>query len=54
MEGVAIEQFAFEGGKEALAERIVITVTYRAHRGADPGISTALAERQGCVLTTLV
>ena len=31
MEGVAIEQFTFQGGKEALTERVVVAVANRAH-----------------------
>jgi hypothetical protein len=31
MEGVAIEQFTFQGGEETLTERIVVTVANRAH-----------------------
>ena len=30
-EGLAINQFTFEGGEEALAQRVVIAVTSRAH-----------------------
>jgi hypothetical protein len=54
VEGAAIEQFAFQSGKEALAEGIVETIADRAHRWTDTGVSTALAERQGSVLAALV
>jgi len=54
MEGVAIEQFTFQGGEEALTECIVIAIAHRAHRRTDPGISTALTKGDGGVLTTPV
>ena len=54
MEGVTIEQFAFQGGKEALTECIVVAIANRAHGRADPDISTALTECHGCVLAALI
>src|SRR5262245_48477899 len=34
-QGDAIEQLTFQRGKEALAQRVVIAIADRAHRGAD-------------------
>ena len=53
MEGAAIEQFTFQGGKEALTESVVIAVTHRAHRRTDTSLSTTLTKGYGGVLTTL-
>jgi len=54
VENVAVKQFTFQGGKEALAEGIVIAIADRAHRWADPGFPTALAKSQGSVLTAVI
>jgi hypothetical protein len=54
VEGTAIEQFAFQGSEEALAEGIIETIADRAHRRADSGCATALAKRQGRVLAALI
>lgn len=54
VEGRAIKQFTFQGDEETLAEGIIETIVDRAHRRKDPGSSTALAKRQGSVLTALV
>lgn len=54
VEGCAIEQFTFQGGKETLAEGIIETIADRAHRRTDAGVSTALAKRQGSVLAALI
>ena len=51
---MAVEHLAFESGKEALAESIVVAIADRAHRWADPSFSTALTEGQRGVLTALV
>ena len=48
---MAVEHLAFESGKEALAESIVVAIADRAHRWADPSFSTALTEGQRGVLT---
>src|SRR4051794_10721422 len=46
----ALEQFAFEGGKEALAQGVIVGVPDRAHRGPDAGFLAALAESQRGIL----
>src|SRR5712691_1487246 len=53
-EAAAVEQFAFERGKEALAHRVIEALTDRAHRGSHAGLAAALAEGDRSVLTTLV
>src|SRR3954453_12911444 len=50
----SLEQFAFEGGKEALAQGVIVSVPDRAHRGPYAGFLTALAESQRGILTALV
>ncbi len=54
LEGMAVEQFAFERGEEALAESIVIAISDRAPRWANPGFPTAPAKGKGSVLTPLI
>ena len=54
VEGRAIEQFAFQGGEETLAEGIIETISDKAHGRVDAGISTALAKSQGSVLAALI
>jgi hypothetical protein len=54
VEDSAIKQFALQGSEEALAEGVVETISDRAHRRTDAGISTALAKRQGSVLAALI
>jgi hypothetical protein len=39
-----IEEFTFEGGKETLAQSVVITVAHRPHRGEDARFATAVSE----------
>ena len=53
-EPAAIQQLAFERGKEALAHGVVIDVADRAHRGPHAGFLAALTERQGRVLASLI
>lgn len=50
----AIEQFAFQGGEEALTEGIIETIADRAHRRADTSVPTSLAKGQGGVLAALI
>src|SRR3954447_14290851 len=47
---VPLEQFAFEGGKKALAQGVIVSVPDRAHREPDAGLLAALAERQRGIL----
>ena len=54
MEGIAIQQFTFQGGEETLTKCIVVAVANRAHRRTNPGISATLTECNGGVLTPLV
>ena len=49
-EAVAVQQFAFQGGEEALGHGVVIAVTDRAHRGGDASLTAAPTERQRGVL----
>src|SRR5947209_19641217 len=53
-EAFAIEQLALEGREEALAHGVVVGVTHTAHRGPDTGLTTATAEGERGVLTSLV
>src|SRR5207244_1333935 len=53
-QGDAIEQLAFQRGKETLAQRVVIAVADRAHRGADASGAAAEAEADRRVLTALI
>src|SRR5713101_8642978 len=53
-EAAAVEQFAFERGKEALAHRVIEAIADRAHRGSHAGLAAALAEGDRSVLATLV
>ena len=53
-EGFSIEQFTFQGGKEALTQSVVEAVADRAHRRAQVGIPAAMAEGQGGILTALI
>jgi hypothetical protein len=48
-----LEQFAFEGGKEALAQGVIVSVPDRAHRGPYAGFLAALAESQRGILAAL-
>lgn len=53
-EGLAGEEFALEGGKEALGHRIVVTVADRTHRAANAYCLAVLSELEGGVLTAMV
>src|SRR3954453_12399835 len=46
----SLEQFAFEGGKEALAQGVIVSVPDRAHREPYAGFHAALAESQRGIL----
>src|SRR6266446_5257370 len=48
-EAAAVEQFAFERGKEALAHRVIEAIADRAHRGSHAGLAAALAEGERSV-----
>ena len=54
LETAAVEQLAFQGGKETLAHRVIETVANRPHRGAHAGVAATLAEGERSVLATLV
>ena len=53
-EAVALEQFAFEGGEEALAHRVVVGVADRAHRGSNAHQLAPLPEGERRVLAALI
>src|SRR4051794_25812573 len=53
LEPAAIEKLAFEGGEEALAHGIVVSVTDRTHRGAYARVTAAVAELNRGVLAGL-
>jgi hypothetical protein len=53
-EAAAVEQFAFERGKEALAHDVIEAIANRAHRGSYAGLAAALAEGDRSVLAALV
>lgn len=50
----SIQKLTFEGGKEAFAHGIVVTIPDRPHRRADAHSFTAHLEGHGCALRTLV
>ena len=54
VEGLTVEQFALESGKEALAQGVIVAIADRAHRRTDAGFPAALAEGQRGVLTALI
>jgi len=53
-ESSSIEELAFEGCEEALAEGVVVAVAHRSHRGSDAGFCAPVPEGDGCVLAALV
>src|SRR5262245_48766703 len=53
-ERLASQQFALEGGKEALGHGVVIAVADRPHRAADADGPTALAEEQRRLLAAMI
>ena len=54
VEGIAVEQFAFQSGEETFTQSIVVAISDRAHGWANPGFPTALAESEGGVLTAVI
>jgi hypothetical protein len=54
VEPVPVQQFAFQGGEEALAQGVVIGVSDGSHRGANPGLPAPFAELERSVLAALV
>ena len=53
-EASAVNELTFERGEERFAHRIVITVSDRPHRRANPHFFAATAEGQGSILSTLI
>src|SRR3984893_7944632 len=53
-EPAACQQLAFQCGEEALAHGVVVGVTDRPHGWEHAGFPAAPAERQRCILATLV
>ena len=53
-EAVVVEQLAFQGSVEALAHRIIVAVSNRAHRRANVRFPAARAERDRRILRPLV
>src|SRR6266436_3277221 len=51
-EAAAVEQFAFERGKETLAHRVIEAIADGAHRGSHAGLAAAPAEGDRSVLAT--
>ena len=49
-----IEELALKRGEEALAQRVVIAVSDRSHRGPYAGVATPLAEGERRILTSLI
>ena len=50
----SIEQLAFQRGEEALAHRVVIAITARAHRRSDSGMATPYPELDRGVLAAVI
>src|ERR1700686_2354688 len=50
LEPTPVEKLAFKRGEEALAHRIVVSVSNRTHRGTHAGLEAAVAELNGGVL----
>ncbi len=50
----AVDELGLEGSEEALGQGVVVAVADRAHRGRDPGLAQALAEREARVLAPVV
>ena len=53
-EGIAINEFTFQGGKETFAQGIVKAIAHRAPRRSYSSYFTALAKGDGGVLAALV
>ncbi len=49
-ETAALEQFAFERGKETFADGVIEAIAHRTHRGSYAGLAAALAEGDRSVL----
>src|SRR5579875_2823609 len=54
LEAPPAEQFAFQGGEEALAHGVVEAVAHGSHRRPHPGLLAAFAEGERSVLAALV
>ena len=54
LEGDPVEELTFKGGKEALAERVVVGIPDRAHRTPHPGLAATAPKGDGGVLAALV
>lgn len=54
IESGAIDEFAFEGGEEALAHGVVVAISDRSHGGSDTSFKTAFSECDRGVLAPLV
>ena len=50
----AIDQLTLKGGEEALAQRVVIAVARRSHRGTYASLTTTLSISYGGILCALV
>lgn len=50
----AIEKFALQGRKEALAQGVIVAVSYRSHRESNPRLVTALPECHSRILRPMV
>jgi hypothetical protein len=50
VESPTIDELAFEGGEEALAEGVVVGVADRTHGRTHAGLATAVAKRDRGVL----
>jgi hypothetical protein len=44
VEGMALEQFTFQGSEETFTQGIIVAIADRAHGWTNPGVPTALAE----------
>src|SRR5712692_10597301 len=53
-ETAAVEQFAFERGKETFAHRVIEAIADRAHRRPYLGLAAALAEGERSILAALL
>ncbi len=53
-EALSFDQLGLEGGEEALAHRVVVGVTDRAHRKTDACLFAPQAEGDRGVLSTLI
>ena len=51
---MTIQKLPFECSENTFPQGIVVAVTDRSHRGAHPGLATALSEGQGRILTAVI